>query len=445
MWVLIALCLVSGAPPPLQSFSMELRRGQAEARSAKAGSRANQAAEVVTAIQIHGNLLTPDEEVRRLADVREGMPFEAHTAADITERLSATKKFKSVEVLKRFASIADPSQVLVVIIVDEGAVHMEMTGDASHPTRVVRDRGPRFQFLPILGAEDGYGVTYGARVALVKPAGARSQLTFPFTWGGEKRAAAEFEKTLRRGPIDRATAGAAVSRRTNPFFEEDDDRARVWLRGERQIVRSLRAGATAGWQRASFASERSRFAHIGGDVIVDTRVDPVLPRNAVYLKAGWEHLRFGETTPASENAAINRTDLDGRAYIGVYRQNVLALRVRRLDSDRPLPRYLQPLLGGMGNLRGFSAGSAAGDTLVATSAELIVPLTSPLNVGKVGVSAFVDYGVVYPDGERFADQTLKRGAGGSLWFSAAFFKLDIAVAHGRGSSTRLHVGANVSF
>ena len=131
MWVLIALCLVSGAPPPLQSFSMELRRGQAEARSAKAGSRANQAAEVVTAIQIHGNLLTPDEEVRRLADVREGMPFEAHTAADITERLSATKKFKSVEVLKRFASIADPSQVLVVIIVDEGAVHMEMTGDAS--------------------------------------------------------------------------------------------------------------------------------------------------------------------------------------------------------------------------------------------------------------------------------------------------------------------------
>ena len=99
----------------------------------------------------------------------------------------------------------------------------------------------------------------------------------------------------------------------------------------------------------------------------------------------------------------------------------------------------------MANLRGFGAGSAAGDTLVAGSAELIVPLTSPLNVGKVGVSAFVDYGVVYPNGERFADQTLKRGLGGSVWFSAAFFKLNIAVARGRGSSTRVHVGANASF
>src|SRR5205814_316901 len=227
-------------------------------------------------------------------------------------------------------------------------------------------------------------------------AGARSQLSFPLTWGGDKRAAAEFEKSIRRGPIDRVAAGVSMSRRTNPFFQVDDDRTRLWLRRERQIIRALRAGGTVGWQRASFASERSRFAHMGGDVIVDTRIDPVLPRNAIYLKAGWEHLRFGERSNIALNEGVNRTELDGRGYIGLNGQNVLALRAMRLDSDRPLPPYLQPLLGGMANLRGFSAGSAAGDTLVATSAELIVPLTSPLNVGKVGVSAFVDYGVVYP-------------------------------------------------
>jgi outer membrane protein assembly factor BamA len=404
-----------------------------------------QGSDVVAAIQIHGNVLTPDEDVRRLADVREGMPFQPATPEQVAERLRATKKFQKVEVLKRFASIADPSQILLVIIVDEGAVHIEMTGDTATPARVVRSRGPTFQFLPIFGAEDGYGATYGARVAVVKPAGARSQLTFPLTWGGEKRAAAEFEKRLQRGPIDRITAGAAVSRRTNPFFELDDDRQQVWARGERQIFPALRAGATVGWQRASFASERSRFGHVGADLLVDTRIDPLLPRNAVYFKAGWEHLRFDESSAAAAGAGINRTELDGRGYIGVYRQNVLALRAVRLDSDRPLPQFLQPLLGGMANLRGFGAGSAAGDTLVAGSAELIVPLTSPLNVGKVGVSAFVDYGVVYPNGERFADQTLKRGLGGSVWFSAAFFKLNIAVARGRGSSTRVHVGANASF
>ena len=36
---------------------------------------------------------------------------------------------------------------------------------------------------------------------------------------------------------------------------------------------------------------------------------------------------------------------------------------------------------------------------------------------------------------------MKQGYGGGVWFSAAFLKLNIAVAHGRGSSTRMHVGA----
>jgi outer membrane protein assembly factor BamA len=402
--------------------------------------------EVVAAIQIHGNVLTRDDEVRRLADVRDGMPFTPDTLAEVADRLRATKRFHSVQVLKRFASISDPSRILLVIIVDEGAVHIEMTGDAAQPTRIVRNRGPNLLVLPVLGSEDGYGVTYGARVALSNPAGRRSQVAFPLTWGGDKRAAAEFEKRIEHAPIDRVSAGASLSRRTNPFFDEDDDRARVWARGERQLFRAIRVGATAGWQRVSFAAARDRFLHAGADLVVDTRLDPVLPRNAVYLKAGWEHLRFADNpTGPDSQSGVNRTELDARGYVGLFRQNIFAVRAQRFDANRPLPPYLQPLLGGMATLRGFSAGSAAGDTLVATSAELIVPLTSPLNVGKMGVSAFADYGTVYPNGERFADQTMKRGYGGSVWFTAAFFKMNIAVAHGRGSSTRVHLGANVSF
>jgi len=44
-----------------------------------------------------------------------------------------------------------------------------------------------------------------------------------------------------------------------------------------------------------------------------------------------------------------------------------------------------------------------------------------------------------------SDQILKLGYGGSVWFAAAFLRLNIAVAHGRGSSTRVHVGAIVTF
>jgi outer membrane protein assembly factor BamA len=196
-------------------------------------------------------------------------------------------------------------------------------------------------------------------------------------------------------------------------------------------------GATAGWQHVSFMNDTDRFAHAGADVVLDTRVDPNLPRNAVFAKASWDYLG----SPAKAGHYV----LDGRGYIGLFRQNVLALRGLRDAADRPLPLYLRPLLGGMANLRGFSAGTAAGDTLVAYSAELIVPLTSPLNIGKIGLSAFADRGAAYNAGERLRDQTMREGYGGGVWFSAAFLKLNIAVAHGRGSSTRLHVGGNVSF
>jgi len=54
------------------------------------------------AIQIQGNTATPDEEVRRLADVRVGMPFEETTVDAVAARLRTAKKFDRVEVRKRF-------------------------------------------------------------------------------------------------------------------------------------------------------------------------------------------------------------------------------------------------------------------------------------------------------------------------------------------------------
>src|SRR6185436_12457909 len=114
-------------------------------------------AETVTAIQIQGNTVTPDDDIRRLAGVSVGMPFDANTADAVAARLKAAKHFDRVEVRKRFASIDDPSQVALVIVVDEGPVKIVMTGDPSAPTRVVRKRLPVLMPYPILGREDGYG------------------------------------------------------------------------------------------------------------------------------------------------------------------------------------------------------------------------------------------------------------------------------------------------
>jgi hypothetical protein len=392
--------------------------------------------DVLADIRIQGNVLTPDDEVRRLAGLELGMPIVPNTAEEVATRLRATRRFERVEVLKRFASISDPTQIVLVVIVDEGPVRIEEGGNPGAPARVERDRGFRLMFLPILRFEDGYGVAYGARVARRGPLGRRSGLSFPLTWGGDKRAAVELEKDFARGPVSRIEAGGAVSRRLHPFYEEQDDRQRVWLTAARDLPWSLRASTTLGWQHVAFLDRRDGMLQTAADLVFDTRLDPVLARNAVYARAAWDR----SSVPG---AAVNQTVLDARGYVGLLGQSVLVVRAVREDADRGVPAYLKSMLGGMPNLRGFRRGTAVGDTLVASGIELRLPLTSPLRIGKVGVSAFLDAAKTYDKGQRFGDRDFQRGVGGAVWFSVAFLRLNVAVAHGIGGSTRVHVGTTI--
>jgi len=315
--------------------------------STSAASAAQQP-EVVADIRVHGNVATPDEEVKRLAGIDIDDAVTPSTVDQVAGRLRDTHRFQRVEVLKRFASIADPSQVVLVIIVDEGPVKIDMTGDPDAPTRIVKARGPNLLYFPILDAEDGYGVTYGVRIAMADRVGAQSRLSFPLSWGGEKQAGAELDKTFPHGPLSRFVGGASVSRRTNPHYDEDDDRERVWARGERQVTRAVRAGVEGSWQHIGFAGTTDRFAQAGADVVLDTRVDPVLPRNAVYARAAVDRFDFASA------GGITKTQLDGRGYLGLFGQTVLAVRALREAADGTLPPYEQLLLGGMANCAAFA-------------------------------------------------------------------------------------------
>ena len=92
MRALILVAALAGAP------------GMATAPLASAPGGALQQ-EVVAEIRVHGNVATPDEEIRRLAAVEIGAPFTPATITDVADRLRATGRFESVAVLKRFASI----------------------------------------------------------------------------------------------------------------------------------------------------------------------------------------------------------------------------------------------------------------------------------------------------------------------------------------------------
>ena len=188
------------------------------------------------------------------------------------------------------------------------------------------------------------------------------------------------------------------------------------------------------------------------------------PRHAVRSDAGaqrglrrasWEHLNFGDGRVARRRArrlrrlpgSANRTALDGRGYLG-------PLRTGRAGRARPAPGLGSAAAAvpaaGARRARARSAASAAGsfvgDTLVAMSAELVLPLTSPLKIGKFGVTALHRSRHRLQQGRAVQrSDAASEGYGGSVWFAAAFLRLNVAVAHGRGASTRVHVGGNVTF
>lgn len=398
-------------------------------------------AEVIAEIHVHGNVIATDVDVIAIAGIAKGDPFRESTVADVRARLKASGKFQTVEVRKLYASIEDPTRIALVLLVNEGPVRIDMPdeGQEGDLPRVVRRRGlHNFMFMPIFDAEDGYGLTYGARVAFVGIARGANRLSSPLTWGGLKRAGLEFEHIFARGPLSRVEFGSAIQQRTNPAYEEEDDRKRLWARVER-VRGPVRLGGTFGWQDVSFADLNDRLETIGADAAYDTRLDPVLPRNAVYLSASWERVLGAASEP------IDRLRLDGRGYVGLIGQSVVVLRALREDASAPQPLYLRSLLGGWSNLRGFEAGAFTGDTLVAGSIELRVPLNSPLRVARVGVNAFWDVGTAYEKGSRLADQPLYKGFGGGGWITITALRLGLGVAHGVGSGTRFTFAGGLTF
>jgi hemolysin activation/secretion protein len=124
---------------------------------------------------------------------------------------------------------------------------------------------------------------------------------------------------------------------------------------------------------------------------------------------------------------------------------VLALRARSESVDRPLPVYERGLLGGSGSLRGFRAGAFTGDNVVSAAVELRMPFHSPLRLGQTGVTVFGDAGTAYDHGVSLRDARIEYGAGGGWYLRVPLFQLQVDVAYGFDSGTRVHVTAGLKF
>ncbi len=396
--------------------------------------------EVITEVRVHGNQIVTDDEVLKIAGVVVGAPYSDAMIADITKRLKDSGKFESIDVLKRFASIEDASKIIVVIIVSEGPVRIVMPTDPNGQTQVKkRTFANSLMFVPVLEGQDGYGLTYGARIAYQKPIGPNSRLSFPMTWGGTKKIGIELDRTFSRGPFSRLEFGSALQRRQNPAYEEDDDRVRGWARAMR-VMGPVRAGGTAGWQRVSFGLTNEYFSHAGVDLTLDTRENPVLPRNAVLVTGTVDRLFFNSGSPD-----ITRARVDANGYIALVGQHVLVVHFLAETASDAEPLYMRSILGGFSTVRGFKTGFMTGDTMTAGSIEWRIPVKTPLKFGKIGFTVFIDSGTAYNHGQQLMQQPFYTGTGGTVWFSVASFRISTAVAYGFGSGTHVHISGGIGF
>jgi hypothetical protein len=398
------------------------------------------AGETIREIRIHGNASLTDADVLQLAGVSVGDLVSASTVADIEQRLKQSGRFESVEVRKRYRSLDDPTDVALVLVVHERpGVTSPASGGTGEAPPAWRRLTSRLMFFPILGYEDGYGLTYGGRVSAVDLLSAGERLSVPLSWGGTKRAALEFERTFKTGPLTRVFSSFGIQNRENPHFDTDDQRVELKARAERQFAHLVRTGVEATRSSVSFGPLDDSLWTTGADAAFDTRGDPAFPRNAVVLGGGWSALHVRGLP------AINRYNADARGYLGVFRQNVLAGRVQYFHADATLPPYERLLLGGASTLRGFRAGAFDGDKMLVTSAELRAPITSVLHRARLGVTVFVDAARAADFGTGLKDAPWHRGAGAGLFLIAPLVQINLDVAHGFDAGTRLSLATGFSF
>lgn len=393
-------------------------------------------------VRVHGNHTTPDEEVLRIAGLTVGQPVDASTVSAARERLTRSGRFEDVEIRKRYRSLEPGGDVTLVIVVTEHPVPDVTMPGVPGPPAIVRPFRRLFasgMFLPILQYTDGYGFTYGGRVSFVDLWGRGSRVSVPASWGGTKRVAVELERTLSRGPFDRVFGSLTLSRRTNPFYEIDEDRRDARIEASKQVAPRLRAAGHLGYGSVGFGGLDEKVASYGVDITLDTRMDPVFPRNAIYASAGWERLA------PTVSSSVNRFQVDARAYRGVIGQSVLSLRAQYAGADSAQPVYARYLLGGAGTLRGYRAGSFSGDNLAAASVELRVPFTKTIGIARAGVSVFFDAGSVWDHGESFSASRVKKGGGAGVFLLASLFQMSLDIGFREGGGARVHFSTGLQF
>ena len=395
--------------------------------------------EKIAEVRVHGNATLNDAAVIALAGVTVGTELAPDGLEAIERRLHDSGRFDSVQVRKRYRTLAMDEVALLLIVHERPG--LSKTGE---PPGAMKKLRSQVMLFPILRYDDGYGFTYGMHTAIVGPLGRDTRISVPLSWGGTRRAALEVDRTFKAGPLTRLTGRYGITQRENPFYDIADRRTELNVRAERRLFGAVILGADAGRTNLTFEPEHDQFWSTGADVALDTRRDPSYPIDAVFARAAWNRLHpAGGTVFAA--SSLDEYRFDVRGFKRLYGQTVIAVRAEYDTASAPLPAYEDWLLGGS-SVRGLAAGTFAGDQRLLWSAEVRIPFTSRLNIGRTGFNVFVDGGRVAAHGEAIGRATEYRGAGAGLFINAAVLNVNFEVASSLdGRGTRFRFGTGFSF
>ncbi|MFN7939792.1 MAG: hypothetical protein U0R19_41075 [Bryobacteraceae bacterium] len=170
------------------------------------------------------------------------------------------------------------------------------------------------------------------------------------------------------------------------------------------------------------------FYRYGTFAQLDYRDDAFGPRNGGNYVM--QYTRFEDRDRKMHD--FNLMDLELQQYFGFFNKSrVIALRAHtRLTDTRSgqsVPFYLQPLLGGSDDLRGFRPFRFSGNNSVAFTAEYRWAIFSGCD-GAV----FADAGKVFQRRGQLNFRNLESSVGGGLRFNArnrTFLRVDVGVSH----------------
>jgi outer membrane protein assembly factor BamA len=171
---------------------------------------------------------------------------------------------------------------------------------------------------------------------------------------------------------------------------------------------------------------QSNFVRTGAFAQYDWRDNPDGPRRGGNYFAQFHDYRdrsFGVSD-------FQRLDFEAQQYIPVLNhRRVFALRAKSAMtwSDRPIPFYMQPSLGGGEDLRGYRPFRFRGDNLMAMNAEYRWEIFSGLDL-----ALFADAGKVYDRKSELSFRNLESDLGFGFRFNErnrTFLRLDVAFSH----------------